>query len=104
LPGKYSRIDGLRRGVASKRQGYDGPGREILDDLPGIGLDLVAKIATLANGGHLALEDELARTVPAGLTALLDLSSLAPKRVHRTPPLLTLGCAAIHKYVLLAKQ
>ncbi len=55
---------------------------EDLDELPGIGKDLAGKIAVIARGGHLPLLDELAREVPAGITALLALPGLGPKRVH----------------------
>jgi DNA polymerase (family 10) len=55
---------------------------EDLDELPGIGKDLGDKIATIARGGHLPLLDELAREMPAGITALLTLPGLGPKRVH----------------------
>jgi DNA polymerase (family 10) len=52
-----------------------------LDDLPGIGEDLAAKIATLASGRHPPLLDELERELPPSLTALLALPGLGPKRV-----------------------
>ena len=55
---------------------------EALDALPGIGKDLAGKIAIIAHGGHLPLLDELAHEVPPGITALLALPALGPKRVH----------------------
>jgi DNA polymerase (family 10) len=55
---------------------------EDLDALPGIGKDLADKIATIARGGHLPLLDDLAREMPLGITALLALPGLGPKRVH----------------------
>jgi DNA polymerase (family X) len=53
-----------------------------LDELPGIGKDLAGKIAVIARGGHLPLLDELMRETPAGITDLLALPALGPKRVH----------------------
>jgi len=53
-----------------------------LDDLPGIGKDLADKIAVIARGERLPMLDELARELPAGITALLALPGLGPKRVH----------------------
>lgn len=55
---------------------------ENLDDLPGIGKDLADKIALIARGKRLPMLDELEHQVPAGITALLALSGLRPKRVH----------------------
>ncbi|MBB5374541.1 DNA polymerase/3'-5' exonuclease PolX [Acidocella aromatica] len=56
---------------------------EELDELPGIGPDLAGKIVTLAHGGHLPLLDELEREVSPGVTALLAIPGLGPKRVHQ---------------------
>ena len=55
---------------------------EDLDDLPGIGEDLAEKIATIAKGGRLPLLTDLERAVPAGITALLAVPGLGPRRVH----------------------
>ena len=55
---------------------------EDLDELPGIGKDLVDKIVTIARGGRLPMLDQLARKVPAGITAQHALPRLGPKRVH----------------------
>jgi len=55
---------------------------EDLDALPGIGKDLADKIAVLARGEHLPLLDDLAHEMPPGITALLALPGLGPKRVH----------------------
>lgn len=70
-------VDTLPRGVGEMLDAG-----EDLDDLPGIGKDLGGKIAALASGRHLPLLDELERGVPAGITALLSLPGLGPKRVH----------------------
>lgn len=56
---------------------------EELDELPGIGPDLAGKIITLAHGGRLPLLDELEREVSPGVTALLAIPGLGPKRVHQ---------------------
>jgi len=55
---------------------------ESLDELPGIGKDLAEKIAILARGGELPILKELERQAPPGITALLALPGLGPKRVH----------------------
>ena len=53
-----------------------------LDDLPGIGKDLAEKIGTLAAGRPLPMLIELERDVPSGITSLLAIPGLGPKRVH----------------------
>jgi DNA polymerase (family 10) len=72
-----------------------------LDDLPGIGKDLADKIAAIVRGEHLPLLDDLARDVPAGLTALLALPGLGPKRVHLLHE--TLGIDSIGTLAAAAK-
>lgn len=74
---------------------------ENLDDLPGIGKDLAEKIATIARGGHLPMLDDLTREVPPGVTALLALPGLGPKRVHLLHE--TLGIDTIDKLAAAAK-
>ena len=56
---------------------------EQLDNLPGIGADLAEKIATLARGESLPMLEALRTKLPRGVTALLGLPGLGPKRVHR---------------------
>lgn len=53
---------------------------EQLDSLPGIGADLAEKLATLAAGRELPLYRDLKRRVPAGLTELLRMPGIGPKR------------------------
>jgi len=55
---------------------------EDLDELPGIGRDLADKITIIARGEHLPMLDELEHDVSPGITALLALPGLGPKRVH----------------------
>lgn len=55
---------------------------ENLDDLPGIGSDLAAKIAALAQGRNLPILKQLERKAPRGIAALLAVPGLGPKRVH----------------------
>ncbi len=70
-------IDDLPRNVTDMlAQGED------LDALPGIGRDLADKIAVIARGGHLPMLDDLTREVTPGITDLLALPGLGPKRVH----------------------
>ena len=74
---------------------------EDLDELPGIGRDLADKIAIIARGERLPLLDELQREVPAGITALLALPGLGPKRVHLLHE--KLGIDTIAKLTIAAK-
>jgi DNA polymerase (family 10) len=53
-----------------------------LPKLPGIGADLAGKIEEFGRSGHLALLDRLQRQVPSGLTEMLRLPGLGPKRVR----------------------
>lgn len=53
-----------------------------LPKLPGIGADLAGKIQELASTGHLALLDRLRKELPAGVTDLLAVPGLGPKRVR----------------------
>ncbi len=90
-------IEGLPRSVADMlAEGAD------LDELPGIGPDLAAKIAEIARGGHLAMLDALAREVPPGITSLLRLPGLGPKRVHLLQE--RLGIDSIEKLEAAAKS
>ncbi|MCW3474587.1 DNA polymerase/3'-5' exonuclease PolX [Limobrevibacterium gyesilva] len=73
-----------------------------LDALPGIGQDLAGKIALIATGKHLPLLDELEREVPPGITALLALPGLGPKRVHALHE--ALGIDSIDKLAAAAKS
>ena len=53
-----------------------------LTDLPGIGEDLAGKIEEIARTGRLAAHRELARKVPKGLTDIMRLRGLGPKRAR----------------------
>ncbi len=68
---------------------------EDLDQLPGIGADLAGKIAQLARGEKLPLLTELTARNPSGITTLLALPGLGPKRVHQLRE--TLGIDSLAK-------
>jgi len=53
-----------------------------LTDLPGIGEDLAGKIEEIARTGRLAAHRELTRAVPKGLTDIMRLRGLGPKRAR----------------------
>jgi DNA polymerase (family 10) len=53
-----------------------------LPKLPGIGADLSAKIAEIAATGTCRLREQLTKRAPAGITELLRLPGLGPKRVQ----------------------
>ena len=54
-----------------------------LPKLPGIGADLAAKIREIAASGTCALFEKLRRQLPSGITDLLHVPGLGPKRVQR---------------------
>ncbi len=53
---------------------------EDLAELPAIGEDLAGKIAEIVRSGHCALLDEVAARVPAGLSQIVTLPGIGPKR------------------------
>lgn len=65
---------------------YDVVGRlargEDLSELPGIGRDLAEKIAQVVRTGSFPLLDELRRRYPPGITELLKIQGLGPRRVR----------------------
>jgi DNA polymerase (family 10) len=66
---------------------------EDLTQLPGIGEDLAGKIAEIAKTGHLSTLDKLHKEIPEGLTELLRVPGLGPKKVqalHQEPDVHTL--------------
>ena len=70
-------VGDLRFDVAERLGG----GKE-LPKLPGIGADLSAKIREIAQTGTCALREKLGKRLPAGITELLRLPGLGPKRVR----------------------
>jgi DNA polymerase (family 10) len=52
-----------------------------LSRLPTIGKDLAGKIAEIVATGHLALLDEIEKTMPADLVRIAEIPGLGPKRV-----------------------
>lgn len=69
-------IQGLSESVAEMvRRGQD------LSDLPGVGKDLAGKIGEIAETGTLGFLKELQSEMPAGLTELMKVPGLGPKRV-----------------------
>ena len=55
---------------------------EDLTELPGIGDDLAGQIERFVETGHLARLEAATDKLPAGLTALLDINGIGPKRAH----------------------
>ena len=53
-----------------------------LTELPGIGKDLAAKIQEILDTGRCQALEKLRKATPAGLTDLLHIPGLGPKRVH----------------------
>lgn len=52
-----------------------------LAEIPGIGETMLSKIVQLSTTGHLPSYDELRRTTPPGLVALLRVPGLGPKKI-----------------------
>jgi DNA polymerase (family 10) len=73
-----ARVVGEQRFDIAERLAKD----EALPKLPGIGKDLSAKIKEIAASGTCALRERLAKRAPAGITELLHLPGLGPKRVR----------------------
>jgi DNA polymerase (family 10) len=81
-------VQGLSRSVAE----MIGQGRD-LSELPGVGQDLAGKITEIAATGKLPLLTQLQGEMPAGLTDLMRVPGLGPKRVavlHRQLGIATL--------------
>jgi len=69
-------VQGLSQSVAALiHEGHD------LSELPGVGKDLAGKIVEIVETGMLALLTQLQAELPAGLTDLMKVPGLGPKRV-----------------------
>jgi len=55
---------------------------EDLTYLPGIGKDLAAKVAEIVKTGRLSVLEEAKQRTPSGLTALLEIPGIGPKRIQ----------------------
>lgn len=71
-------VEGLQLDLAACLAGGGEPPK-----LPGIGTDLSAKIREIAATGTCALLEKLKRQFPSGITDLLHVPGLGPKRVQR---------------------
>lgn len=69
-------VGGLSRSVAELAADKKG-----LDGLPGIGKDLSDKIRTIVKTGKLPLLEDLKRELPEGLSTLMKVRGLGPKKV-----------------------
>ncbi|MEJ2399494.1 MAG: helix-hairpin-helix domain-containing protein, partial [Gammaproteobacteria bacterium] len=56
--------------------------QKALTELPGIGQDLAAKIQEILDSGRCQALEKLRKATPAGLTDLLHIPGLGPKKVH----------------------
>ena len=69
-----------------------------LSEVPGIGDTMHAKIVQLATTGHLPAYDELRRSTPPGLVALLRIPGLGPKKIKALHETLAIeSLADLHK-------
>src|SRR5207248_3434983 len=55
--------------------------RDRFKEIPGFGVDLAAKLATIIDTGDLPVRVELMRSFPTGLLELKNLPALGPKRI-----------------------
>jgi DNA polymerase (family X) len=53
-----------------------------LEDLPGIGKDLAAKIRTIIETGDLPLKQELEDEIPVGLMDVIKVAGIGPRKAH----------------------
>ncbi|MBK6004519.1 DNA polymerase/3'-5' exonuclease PolX [Ramlibacter ginsenosidimutans] len=67
---------------------------EDLDDLPGIGKDLAGKIAEIVATGSCVQLDALRKELPEGITELLRLPGIGPRRVQALRGALGVQCLA----------
>lgn len=59
---------------------YSRKGKDGFDDIPGIGVDLSAKIEELIKTGKLEYLEKLAKEVPAGLLEITGIQGMGPKK------------------------
>jgi len=69
------------QGMGQEASAYVQRGKD-LTELPGIGKDLAAKILEILETGQCQALEKLRKATPAGLTDLLHIPGLGPKRVH----------------------
>lgn len=95
--GDTFRISSYRRAARSVRDATEDLARLVdehrLTDLPGVGKGTAERIQTFLNTGHIDVLDELERKFPKGLTDLLEIPGLGPKKVAAAYE--TLGVAGI---------
>lgn len=77
----YRNAARLLQGMGQETSAYLKQGKD-LTELPGIGKDLAAKIQEILDTGTCQALEKLRKQTPAGLTDLLHIPGLGPKRVH----------------------
>ena len=81
------RVNAYRRAAESIRstsqevEGLANEGR--LQEIPGVGEAIAAKIEELLSTGHMAYYDKLTATVPEGLIGVLEIQDVGPKKAAR---------------------
>src|SRR5919199_5370068 len=75
----YHNASQALRGLPADLSGMVADGS--LAEVPGIGETMLAKIAQLVTNGELPAYEELRRTTPPGLVALLRVPGLGPKKI-----------------------
>jgi len=73
----YQKAADTIEGLAEEIANFINQGR--LNDLPGIGVDLSAKIKEIVSTGKLKFYDELKKTIPDGFLELLKIPSVGPR-------------------------
>lgn len=77
----YRNASRTLQGLSDEAQSMVEQGAD-LTELPGIGKDLAAKITEIVATGRCQALEKLRKGTPAGLTELLQIPGLGPKRVH----------------------
>lgn len=71
---------GVKNAEGDVEEVYRKKGKKALEDLPGVGASMADHIIEYLESGHIEKFDELRKKIPEGLTELMDLEGLGPKR------------------------
>lgn len=79
----YRTAAGNINGLSRQLSEIYGEDPSLLDNIPGIGKDLKAKIIEMVTTGHLEFYTRLIKEFPRGFLDLLDISGLGPKKLKK---------------------
>ena len=72
-------IDGIARSIAAIVE----EGKDLTQEIPGVGADLAGKITEIVNTRKLTAAEDLKKTIPEGLVDIMEIAGLGPKRAFR---------------------